>query len=56
MVPHSTMQNTTILDESERVKELLVDVQKQIEAVTRKAAADLLKDGRKGWATTRSQP
>lgn len=47
MVPDSTMQHTTILDESARVKELLVDVQKQVESVTQKAAVDLLQDGRK---------
>ncbi len=47
MVPDSTMQHTTILDESARVRDLLVDAQKQIEKVTQQAAADLLQDSRK---------
>lgn len=46
MVPDSTMKNTTILDESARVRDLLVDVQKRVEEVTRQTADELLKDSR----------
>lgn len=46
MVPDNTMRQTTILDESARVKDLLVNVQKQVEATTQEAADRLLKDGR----------
>jgi 3-deoxy-7-phosphoheptulonate synthase len=46
MVPDTTMQQTTILDESARVKALLLDVQAKVEAVTQKAEDELLKDSR----------
>jgi 3-deoxy-7-phosphoheptulonate synthase len=41
------MQHTTILDEAARVKDVLIEVQKQVETVTQEAATELLKDGRK---------
>jgi 3-deoxy-7-phosphoheptulonate synthase len=47
MVPDNTSQDTAVLEESERIKGLLVDVQKQVEATTQEAVAALLKDSRK---------
>ncbi len=46
MVPVKTMQNTTVLDESARVRDLLLVAQKKVESTTQRTAADLLKDGR----------
>lgn len=46
MVPDGKMKQTTILDESARVRDLLVDIQKQVEATTRKTADSMLSDSR----------
>lgn len=46
MVPTHTMQNTTVLDESARIKDLLLAAQTKVETLTRQTVEELLKDSR----------
>ncbi len=47
MVPNTVMRNTSILEESSRIKGLLLDVQTRVEQTVKSEAAELLKDSRK---------
>ena len=46
MTPDSTTTNKTILEESARIKDLLLDVQTKVEQAAEEKAAELLKDSR----------
>lgn len=47
MTPDSTTTNKTILEESARIKDLLLDVQTKVEQAAEDKAAELLKDSRR---------